>query len=208
MVFFRLLQWLFRLLYGPLAWKYDWVAALVSAGLWREWVHTALPDLPGPDILELGPGPGHLQTELARRGARVVGLDASPQMGRLALKNLTRKGLPARLVRGLAQNLPFPGESFDQVAATFPAEYILDPRTLAEVYRVLRPGGVFVVVAGALVTGHALYSWVFAWLFRAAKQAAGPWSGWEAAFRAAGFEFHLEERPARRSLVFVIRGEE
>ena len=35
----------YELLYHPLAWSYDWVAALVSAGKWRDWVLTSLPYL-------------------------------------------------------------------------------------------------------------------------------------------------------------------
>lgn len=133
----------FHHFYRELAWTYDAVAWLVSAGLWRRWALAPLPLLRGR-TLELGFGPGYLQLALAGRPA--AGLDASPQMARMAARRLRRAGQAPRLARGLAQQLPFAAGAFDTVVATFPAEYILDPRTHAEVRRVLAPGGRLVVV--------------------------------------------------------------
>jgi ubiquinone/menaquinone biosynthesis C-methylase UbiE len=50
------------------------------------------------------------------------------------------------LVRGVAQALPFAPATFDTVLATFPSEYILHPDTLAEVQRVLRNDGQWLLV--------------------------------------------------------------
>jgi ubiquinone/menaquinone biosynthesis C-methylase UbiE len=130
--------------YREFAWTYDTVAWLVSAGLWNHWARTVLPHLHGR-TLELGFGPGHLQLALATRPA-VTGLDASPQMNALAARRMRRAGYQPRLTCGYAQDLPFPNAAFDTVVATFPADYILDPRTHAEVRRVLAPGGRLVVV--------------------------------------------------------------
>jgi len=151
----RLVRWAFHRLYRELAWSYDAVAWLVSRGLWRRWVLAALPELRGR-TLELGHGPGHLQLALAGRpGPPPLGLDASPQMGARAARRLAAAGHAPRLLRGLAQAIPLPASSVDTVVATFPAEYILDPRTHAEIRRVLAPGGRLVIVDGAQFAGLA-----------------------------------------------------
>jgi ubiquinone/menaquinone biosynthesis C-methylase UbiE len=139
-----LIRRLFHHFYREFAWSYDAVAWAVSGGLWRRWALAALPLLEGR-TLELGFGPGHLQLALAP-SARAAGLDASPQMAAMAARRLRRAGYPPRLARGLAQHLPFPDAAFDTVVATFPAEYILDPATHAEIRRVLAPSGRLVVV--------------------------------------------------------------
>lgn len=149
-----LIRRLFHHFYREFAWTYDGVAWAVSAGLWRRWVLAALPLLQGR-ILELGFGPGHLQRALADRPG-VAGLDASPQMTAMAARHLRRAGHTPRLARGIAQRLPFPDAAFETVVATFPAEYILDPATHAEIRRVLAAGGRLVVVPFAELDPGAL----------------------------------------------------
>lgn len=174
-----LLRFFFRLLYHQFAWTYDLVAALVSFNRWRDWVLSVMPFLEGSRVLEIGHGPGHLQRALRSQGRPAVGIDASPQMGRLAKRNLrldiqnqntyTSKALSAytqlNLARGLAQALPFAAESFDSVVATFPTEYFVDPQTLKEVKRCLVPGGRFVVLPVALPRNRLLD-----WLFKTTHQ--------------------------------------
>jgi ubiquinone/menaquinone biosynthesis C-methylase UbiE len=198
-----LLKIFFRLLYGPFAWTYDLVAATVSVGQWRGWVFAVLPYLDGPRVLELGHGPGHLQQALCQRGQCAFGLDASPQMGRLARRRLQRAGQAARLTRGLAQQLPYPAGRFDQVVATFPTEYIVHPHTLAEIKRVLKPGGELLIVPTAWISGRG-------WLHRAAATlfaVTGQAPAWEkrllAPFRQARFEVQVEwiEQPHSRLLL-------
>ena len=160
----------FKLLYHQFAWTYDWVAAIVSVGLWKDWVLAVLPHLEGPSVLELGHGPGHLQTALLNRGILAYGLDASPQMGRLARRRLHRKGQSVQLLQARAQSLPLASGSFDQVVATFPTEYIIDPGTLKEAWRVLLPGGRMVVLPVAWITGQRWMERFAAALFRITKQ--------------------------------------
>jgi ubiquinone/menaquinone biosynthesis C-methylase UbiE len=143
----RLVRRIFHHFYHEFAWTYDGVAWVVSAGLWVRWALVALPRLRGR-ILELGFGPGHLQLALAPRPS-VAGLDASPQMSGITARRLRRAGYQPRLACGIAQALPFASAAFDTVVATFPAEYILDPRTHAEIRRVLAPHGRLIVVPWA-----------------------------------------------------------
>jgi ubiquinone/menaquinone biosynthesis C-methylase UbiE len=134
----------FHHFYREFAWTYDTVALAVSGGLWFQWARAILPELRGR-VLELGFGTGHLQLALADRPA-VAGVDASPQMAAIAAARLRRHGHAPRLANAVAQALPFPRAAFDTVVATFPAEYILDPATHAEIRRVLAPGGRLVVL--------------------------------------------------------------
>lgn len=153
MLFFKplrtLLHTLYQLLYHPLAWSYDLVAATVSLGKWNDWVREVLPLIAGNKVLEVGFGPGHLQVELIRRGYQVIGLDESEQMVRQAARRIKNLHLTSNLARGLAQCIPFP-EYFETIVATFPSEYIFDPKTIKEIHRVLSPGGELIVLLSVM----------------------------------------------------------
>jgi ubiquinone/menaquinone biosynthesis C-methylase UbiE len=171
MILIRFLRFVFKLLYHQLAWTYDLVAWLVSAGQWRTWVLSTVPLLGAAgQILEIGHGPGHLQRQLLQDGRRVTGVDLSPQMGRLAFRRLRRAALSPRLVRADALHLPFRSAGFDAVAATFPAEYIADPAAWQSFARVLVPGGRVVVLLGANVLGSGPLRLLSRLLFRLTRQ--------------------------------------
>jgi SAM-dependent methyltransferase len=91
-------------------------------------------------VVDVGMGPGRLLDALAGHGWAVSGIDVSARM-----VDLARLRLPAaaeRLVRAPAERLPFDDASFDVAVATGVLEYVAEPRAaLAEVARVLRPGG-------------------------------------------------------------------
>jgi len=87
-------------------------------------------------------------------------------MGRLARKRVLRKGFTPCLVCGMAQALPYPAGTFQQVVSTFPSEYIADPQTLMEIYRVLAPDGEAVLLLLAWITDKHWYGRLAAWLFR------------------------------------------
>ena len=217
-----LLRFFFRLLYHQFAFTYDLVAATVSMGRWKDWVLSVLPFIEGTRVLEIGHGPGHLQRALLDRNLLAVGLDESRQMGNLARRNLTRSTVPpsnkssnhkkaythVSLTRGLSQHLPFPNEAFDTLVATFPAEYIFDPRTLAEAQRVLALNGRFVILPGAPIMGRGVLDRAMALLFRVTGQtppdiseilqekSKGP-------FAKAGFHLEVHEMNVRTSAVFI-----
>jgi len=183
----RLIGCGFRLLYHELAWSYDAAAGLVSLGQWRAWGRTALPHLVGERVLELGHGPGRLLVELTKQGFRPVGLDLSPQMGRLARRRLRRNGQAAPLVRAPAQRLPFSDGAFDSLVATFPTAYIVDPATLTEAARVLRPGGRLIIVLGARLSGRDVLSRGIEALYRITGQReVVDENEWQPLFGAAG----------------------
>ncbi len=207
----KLLRFFFYHFYHAFAWTYDFVAAIVSVGRWNDWVRTVIPYLKGQRILEIGYGPGHLQVALRQKGLIAFGLDESRQMGRLALARLKRTGLPAALSRGYAQNLPFGPDCFDCVMATFPSEYIYDPQTLAEAWRVLRPGGRMVVVPMASMGSKKLPDRAASWLFRVTQQHVDLTESLrekiKAHFTEAGFTVSLNQVEIRQSVALVIVAE-
>lgn len=148
----------FRLLYREMAWSYDLVSRIVSLGRWRDWQRAAMRFARGRRVLELAFGTGNLMLDWHARGLTPVGIDLSPQMARIAARKLRAQGLPLTLVQGRAQALPFAQATFDAVISTFPTEFILEQATVAEVERVLRPGGRLVVALGASPTGRDLPS--------------------------------------------------
>ena len=188
------LRWFFRYLYTSLAWSYDAVAWLSSLGQWEAWRRSALArTTAGAKVLEIGFGTGHLQVEASQAGVRIFGADASPQMVQIAARRLRLTGRTPRLARAQAQALPFPSSSFPQVIATFPSEYIFDPRSLGEIHRVLIAGGMLVVVFSALIRPRFPWERLTRWLYEQAGQSPGPDEKWLVPFRQACFHTRLEK---------------
>ncbi len=182
----------------------------MSAGLWKEWVYAIEEFLPGPCLLELGHGPGHLQIRLALAGHCISGLDRSQHMGRQAFRRMQKHALLPQLVCGVAQALPYRSDLFDQVAATFPTEYIVDPQSLGEIRRVLRPGGQLILLPAARVTGNSLAARFSNFAYRVTGQDIA----WDRAnyvyltqpFRKAGFDIELAMRRVKNSELIILIG--
>lgn len=205
----RLLAFFFHHLYHGLANFYDWVSWTVSFGQWNAWIKLTLTEISGTRILELGFGPGHLQRAIADLGLDSVAIDESPQMARLARRRLIQRGqYRGQLARAVAQAMPFRGESFDSIVATFPTRYILDARTLSEAHRVLRGTGRLIVLPAAWPRSRLLN-----WLYRvtgespleAQSQFLKEWTG---PFEQAGFDTTqkiIELRSGRLLLILATK---
>lgn len=110
---------------------------------------------PGERILEIGFGTGHGLVELARRvgpEGRIDGVDISVGMREVATNRIESEGLSDRIGLELAAvpPLPYPDDAFNAVAMSFTLELFADAQisqVLAEVRRVLRPGGRLGLVA-------------------------------------------------------------
>lgn len=101
---------------------------------------------PGARVLEIGCGTGNLILAAKRRcpDAEVTGLDPDPAALRVVRRKAGRAGLAVSLDRGYATELPYPDGSVDRVLSAFMLHHLAAadvPRALAEVRRVLRPGG-------------------------------------------------------------------
>jgi SAM-dependent methyltransferase len=142
----RLYLWACERLYHEFAGYYDAVSWMVSGGYWRRWQAGVWEEVEGRDVLELGFGTGELLIQGGRQGLTMFGLDRSPAMLDVARRRTRRMNVPTHIVQGDGRTLPFDEGLFDTVIATFPAGYILEPVTLLEVRRVLRPGGRFVIL--------------------------------------------------------------
>jgi ubiquinone/menaquinone biosynthesis C-methylase UbiE len=102
----------------------------------------------GSRLLDLGCGPGLLTRDLARMGFCGVGLDASPAMIEHSTRQATAEGNsnPWTYQLGDVEALPFPDESFDAAVCAGVIDYLpTDDKLLAEVARILKPGGRFLL---------------------------------------------------------------
>jgi SAM-dependent methyltransferase len=142
----RVYLWACERLYHELAWWYDRVSWIVSVGQWRRWQAGVWQEVHGSDVLEIGFGTGELLAQGAQQGLAIVGLDRSPVMVEVARQRATKRDAPFRATLGDGHALPFERHQFDTVMATFPAGYILDLSTLAEIRRVLRAEGRLVLL--------------------------------------------------------------
>jgi ubiquinone/menaquinone biosynthesis C-methylase UbiE len=123
-----------------------------ASGLWRslterKWLPWTLEstDL-GEHVLEVGAGPGAATAELARRTRRVTSLEYSHSF---CVKLHTRVHA-ASVVQGDASVLPFASQTFTSAIAVLVLHHLrssgAQDRAFAEIFRVLKPGGVFVAL--------------------------------------------------------------
>lgn len=136
-------------MFDRIAWRYDVVNTVLSGGtdqLWRRAAAKATALTGGGAALDVACGTGALTRALARRvgpTGRVVGLDFSPGM----LDGARRRSPGMTWVEGDALALPFADGEFDAATIAFGLRNLADPtRGLAEMARVVRPGGRMVVL--------------------------------------------------------------
>ncbi|MEB3883121.1 class I SAM-dependent methyltransferase [Lyngbya sp. CCY1209] len=152
-------------------WLYDGISRLAALGVGGEarFRHLALEGLeiaPDARVLDLCCGSGQATAVLAQYSQQVTGLDASPRSLDRARRNVPE----ADYVEAFAEEMPFPEGSFDLVH-TSAALHEMAPEQLrmivAEVYRVLKPGGIFALVDFHRPTNPLFWPGVvaFLWLF-------------------------------------------
>jgi demethylmenaquinone methyltransferase/2-methoxy-6-polyprenyl-1,4-benzoquinol methylase len=137
-----------RDLFSHIAPRYDLLNRVMTGGRDRRWraitvAETRLPR--GGTALDVATGTGDLALALARvagPGGHVVGIDFAEAMLELARRKAHRRGVTVEFRCADALDLPFPDTSFDAVTIGFGLRNVTDiPRALAEMARVLRPGG-------------------------------------------------------------------
>lgn len=132
-------------MFDGVAKHYDRTNDVLSMGnsfIWRAATTRAVAPLPGERILDIAAGTGTSSAALAKSGAEVVAADFSP--GMIEVGRLKHPGIT--FVEADAMALPFKNGEFDAVTISFGLRNVVDPKkALAEMYRVLKPGGRLVV---------------------------------------------------------------
>jgi SAM-dependent methyltransferase len=112
-----------------------------------------LGDVNGLDVVELGCGTAYFSSWLARRGARVVGVDPTPAQLATARRLQAETGIEFPLIEAIGEDVPLPDSSFDLVLSEYGASLWADPnRWVPEAARLLRPGGRLVFLTNSTVS--------------------------------------------------------
>ncbi len=139
-------------------WRYDlmgWFHDTFSfRGQWRELrqrTATLARIQPGEQVLDVGCGTGTLAIEVQSRvgtAGRVAGVDPGTQQIARARAKAARRHVPIEFQIGVIEQLPFPDQTFDVVLSTLMMHHLpasLKSQGLAEIVRVLKPGGRLVI---------------------------------------------------------------
>ena len=139
---------------------------------------------PGEHILDLGCGTGHLTSQIAERGADVIGLDASASMIAQARQNYPK----LKFVLADARTFEL-GSGFDAVFSNAALHWIPEPaQVIASVAGALKPGGRFVLEMGAKGNIARIVEALVAVLEEAGYKATNPWYFPSAAEYASALE--------------------
>jgi len=133
--------------------NYDFMNRIMTFGIdisWRKKVVKIVAETKAQEILDIATGTGDFAIMLADiKPKKIVGLDISPGMLEIGKKKVKEKGLDnlIEMILGDSENLPFADNSFDAVTVGFGVRNFenLD-KGLSEINRVLRPGGILVVL--------------------------------------------------------------
>ncbi len=131
---------------------YDFLNHLLSFGqdiIWRRRAVSRLLEEKGKVFLDVATGTGDVAFEILRQkpSALVYGLDPSCGMLKVAREKALKKGKRLLLISGEGENLPFPDGSLDGITIAFGIRNVENrAKALSEFFRVLRPGGVLVIL--------------------------------------------------------------
>jgi ubiquinone/menaquinone biosynthesis C-methylase UbiE len=123
-------------------------------GVWQipEAEVQALPDVAGKDVVELGCGTAYISAWLARRGARMTGIDVTPAQLETARVMQAQFGLDFTLLEASAEDVPLSDASFDLAVSEYGASIWADPYLwIPEAARLLRPGGELVFLVNGTI---------------------------------------------------------
>ncbi len=139
--------------------NYDGLNRVISFGIdikWRNRVVAILKKKNPNKILDIATGTGDLAINLVKTGAeQVIGLDISKGMLEIGKKKVADKGLDStiEMIVGDSENLTFEDHTFDAVTVAFGVRNFENlEKGLAEIYRVLKPSGTFIVLETSVPT--------------------------------------------------------
>jgi demethylmenaquinone methyltransferase/2-methoxy-6-polyprenyl-1,4-benzoquinol methylase len=177
-------------MFSTIAPRYDLLNRLLSAGRDRVWRRVAVREagLPAEGrLLDVCTGTADMALEAAGQcpGARILGVDFSGPMVELGRGKIARAGVSDRVQVAVApaEALPCRDDVFDAVTVAFGLRNVPDRRlALAEMHRVLRPGGRAVVLEFTTPPGR-LFRRLYLWYFHRVLPVIGGWiSGHRSAY--------------------------
>ncbi|PZD77641.1 bifunctional demethylmenaquinone methyltransferase/2-methoxy-6-polyprenyl-1,4-benzoquinol methylase UbiE [Mesonia sp. K7] len=136
---------------------YDGLNRVISFGIdksWRKKVIKKVVETKPKNALDIATGTGDLAISLAEAGVKnVIGLDLSEGMLKVGRKKVAEKNLDIELKQGDSENLPFENNTFDAITVSFGVRnFETLEKGLSEIYRVLAPSGIFVVLETSVPT--------------------------------------------------------
>ncbi|MBZ9650788.1 bifunctional demethylmenaquinone methyltransferase/2-methoxy-6-polyprenyl-1,4-benzoquinol methylase UbiE [Psychroflexus montanilacus] len=151
--------------------NYDGLNRVISFGIdlkWRRRVIKMVKETQPKFILDVATGTGDLAIAMADSNAeKIIGLDISAGMLQVGKNKINAKNLNKRIemVQADSEDLPYPDDTFDAITVAFGVRNFENlEKGLAEIYRVLSPGGIFVVLETSVPTkfpfkqGYRVYS--------------------------------------------------
>lgn len=141
-------------MFDTIAPKYDLLNRVLSLGIdvsWRKRAIGYLKSIEPQEILDVATGTGDVAIMAARilNPRRIVGIDIANQMLEIGRKKIAKEGLEGVITMetGDSENLPFPDQTFDAVTVAFGVRNFENlEKGLAEMFRILRPGGKVVIL--------------------------------------------------------------
>ena len=120
----------------------QWIRILRNLAKGRlAWFDQVL-DWQGKEVLDLGCAGGFMAEAIAKRGARVTGIDPAQKAVEIAKSHAESERLSIKYDVGVGENLPYADQTFDIVVCVDVLEHVLDlNRVIDEIARVLKPGG-------------------------------------------------------------------
>ena len=153
-------------LFAGLPARYDRLAAVLSLGQdgrWRREIIDHIAASHPATVLDVATGPAGVALALAERTeASIIGIDVSADMLGRGQRNVVAAGRTDRisLVLGQGERLPFADATFDALTFTYLLRYVADPAaTIAELARVVRPGGTMASLEFAVPPSRFWRAW-------------------------------------------------
>lgn len=158
-------------MFDTISGNYDDLNRVISLGIdvkWRKKVVALVAEKNPENILDIATGTGDLAILMTKTSAKkIVGLDLSVGMLEVGKKKIASQNLSDKIemVVGDSENIPFPDNYFDAITVSFGIRnFETLEKGLAEIYRVLKPGGIFVILETSVPTkfpfkqGYSFYT--------------------------------------------------